>query len=138
MSLPRRATLSTAQAASQAATAMIVLPESGPTREENCSQSFAAVLASAKAVRNPSTSTPNPAARKAAATGQKGLSPSVSSAAEPEEASGTASTFLTSSSLPGLRHLMGATLLMNAPKIPATPAVANAPTNKIVSDRRTP
>src|SRR6266508_3699013 len=79
---PRRATERTIQAAIQPATEMTVFPDNGPTLLENASQSLTAELASASVVRTPRTRTTNPAARMAAATGQKGGSPS----SEPVEA----------------------------------------------------
>src|SRR5512132_137788 len=74
----RHSPWSTAHEATYAITAMIVLPESGPTSSSNSRKSCTPVLASLSVVSKPSTNAPIPAARTAAATGPVGRSTSSS------------------------------------------------------------
>src|SRR5215207_2159124 len=70
----RHSPWSTAHDATYATTAMIVLPESGPTSSSNSRKSCTLSLASFSVVRKPSTSAPMPTASPAAATGPVGRS----------------------------------------------------------------
>src|SRR4029450_4904335 len=72
--LPRSAIPRTTHATTNAATAMMVLPESGPTDADHSSQDLTLSFASPSVVRIPRTRAPNPAARNTAATGPNGFS----------------------------------------------------------------
>src|SRR4029453_12762633 len=72
--LPRSPMPRTTHATTNAATAMMVLPESGPTDVDHSSQDLTLSFAPARVVRIPRTRAPNPAARNIAATGPNGLS----------------------------------------------------------------